>query len=121
MAMSKSLKYPVVFFIAALITLSVFSSDSSAERLYVTNAGNNTVSVVDIAKSKVVMTLRVGVWPADIAVDKGAGRVYVVNSSKADNSISVINAESNKVIKKIKESLTPETPYNGSPWGVAVF
>jgi hypothetical protein len=58
MAMSKGLKYMVVFFIAALLILSVFNSDASAERLYITNAGNNTVSVVDTAKSKVLMTKR---------------------------------------------------------------
>lgn len=53
------------------------------------------------------MTLRVGVWPGDIAVDRLTHRAYVVNTHSSDNSISVIDLKSNSVISAIKVATSP--------------
>ncbi|MBI4838401.1 MAG: hypothetical protein HY806_04520, partial [Nitrospirae bacterium] len=53
------------------------------------------------------------------AVDPENNRVYVANHK--DISVSVIDAAANKVINTIKLSLTPDSPYAGSPWGIAVY
>ncbi|HDH50329.1 MAG TPA: hypothetical protein ENH04_02880, partial [Nitrospirae bacterium] len=37
------------------------AAKKSGERIYVTNAGNNTISVIDAAKKEVISTFRVGV------------------------------------------------------------
>jgi YVTN family beta-propeller protein len=51
--------------ISAVLIAAPFMSDSfaAAKKLYVTNSGNNTVSVIDTSTKEVINTFRVGVWP----------------------------------------------------------
>ncbi|MCK5512258.1 MAG: hypothetical protein KAI96_05590, partial [Thermodesulfovibrionia bacterium] len=79
-----------------------FSVTASAKLIYVTNPGNNTVSIIDSSKNEIVNTLRVGMWPAGITIDPLTKRAYVVNSHEGDSSVSVIELASNSTLKKIK-------------------
>jgi gliding motility-associated-like protein len=58
----------------------------------------------------VTATIPVGVQPAGIALSPDGNTVYVTNFS--DNTVSVINAKTNKVIATI--------PVGNGPWGMAV-
>ena len=66
-------------------------------RAYVTNAGSNSVSVIDTATNTLVDTINdIGVRPFGIAVDAAGTRVYVANQT--DNSVSVIDVATNSLV-----------------------
>jgi YVTN family beta-propeller protein len=65
------------------------------ETAYVTNVGDDTVSVLDLSTSKVVKTIRVGDRPLNITTDSKGRRVYVTNVDS--RSVSVIDTETQSV------------------------
>ncbi|MFO7400958.1 MAG: hypothetical protein C0P63_016450, partial [Actinomycetales bacterium] len=56
---------------------------------YLTNQGNDTVSVVDITTNTVIATIPVGGAPTGVAAGPGGTRVYVAN--RDSDTVSVIN------------------------------
>jgi YVTN family beta-propeller protein len=68
-------------------------------RLYVTNTGDSTVSVVDTTSNTVTTTVAVGGIPFWLAITPNGTRAYVANG--ADATISVIDTENNTVIATI--------------------
>ena len=93
--------------ILSLLFISGFSVSASAKLIYVTNAGNNTISIIDSTKNEIINTIRVGVWPAGIAIDPSAKMAYVVNSNEGDSTVWVIDLASNSVVSKIKVGIGP--------------
>lgn len=79
-------------------------------RVYVTNAGDDTVTVLDAANNSVVTTIGVGVRPWGIAVDAARNRLYVAN--KTSGTVTVIDTTDNSEIV--------ELPVGPEPSGVAV-
>jgi YVTN family beta-propeller protein len=69
--------------------------DSVNERIYVTNFGDDTVSVIDITTNTVIDTIPIGVVPFDIAYSPDNQRIYVTNVG--DDTVSVINTTTNTV------------------------
>jgi YVTN family beta-propeller protein len=63
---------------------------------YVTNKGDDTVSVIDIVARQVLATIPVGSFPDDIVVHPNGRQVYVV--SYLDNSISIIDTYTHSVL-----------------------
>jgi len=78
---------------------------------YITNAGDNTVAVIDTATNTVVATIPVGVGPEGVAVTPDGSKVYVTN--RGDATVSVIDTKTNEVIGS-------PIPVSFSPFGVAV-
>ena len=93
-------------------------------KVYVTNLGfyndpGNTVSVIDTATNKVTATVKVGTGPYGIAVTPNGKKVYVTNlGSQAyitnsgsynapGNTVSVIDAATNKVTATVKVGTGP--------------
>jgi YVTN family beta-propeller protein len=88
---------------------------------YVANQGDGTVSVIDIARNKVVATIRVGAGPVGVNITSDGthpsehdGRrhqslAYVTNL--VDNTVSVIDTARNKVVATI--------PVGAEPFAVA--
>jgi YVTN family beta-propeller protein len=68
----------------------------SIHMLYVVNYGDNTLSVIDTLKAKVVDVIPVGDHPQAIAVDTKRNRVYVANVHS--DSVTVIDAVKNNVL-----------------------
>lgn len=65
--------------------------DSSDHRLFVTNEGNGTVSVIDTRNDSVVnRSVPVGLDPYGVAFDPANGEVYVAD--EANDTVSVLNA-----------------------------
>ena len=62
----------VIISVVVAFTISVSNVYAASKRVYVTNAGSGTVSIVDTSTNKVVNTIRVGVWPAGITIDPAA-------------------------------------------------
>ncbi|MCX6355503.1 MAG: beta-propeller fold lactonase family protein [Candidatus Aureabacteria bacterium] len=73
---------------------------------YVTNYGDNTVSVIDIMAEKVVATIPVGINPVGACVSEDGTRCYVTNSTSDD--VSIIDCASNTVIKTVKIGSGPQ-------------
>ncbi|MDB4902642.1 MAG: beta-propeller fold lactonase family protein [Mucilaginibacter sp.] len=72
---------------------------------YITNSGDGTVSVIDIATNTVVSTITVGSNPTGVSVSTDNNRVYVSNQNS--NSVSAINTSTNKVISTIPVGTNP--------------
>ena len=72
----------------------------STNTVYVTNADDNTVSVINGSTNAVTSTISVGSYPYGVAVNPSTNTVYVTNAD--DNTVSVITQPSIKS--------TPTTP-----------
>ncbi len=79
--------------------------DAAAHAVYVTNQGDDTVSVIDGTALRVVATIKVGRSPAAVAVDAKLRRVFVANQD--DRSVSVIDATTNQVVDTIATGARP--------------
>ena len=77
---------------------------------YITNQGDNTVSVIDINQAKVISTIKVGKAPVGVAVSRKLKRAFISNVESSN--ISVIDTNSNKVIATIA--------LQGAPVGLAM-
>lgn len=80
---------------------------------YVANAGDGTVSVINIPSGKVRGTIRVGAEPMAVALSPNGSRLYVANS--ASNNLMVVDTSRESVIATIDLS-----PFGTAPRAIAV-
>jgi len=80
--------------------------DTITNLLFVTNRGDNNVSVINLADFKEVARLPVGRTPEGLGVDAGRGVVYVGNY--ADGSVSFIDAVKLNVFATLSVGQTPK-------------
>ncbi|HEX5264857.1 MAG TPA: cytochrome D1 domain-containing protein, partial [Phenylobacterium sp.] len=87
------------------------------KRLFVSNWGDKSVSVVDVASQKVIKTIPVGFNPNDmvLAVD---GRLFVACSN--ENTVYVIDSRTLEVLETISTSLYPKAPEGSTPNALAL-
>jgi gliding motility-associated-like protein len=81
------------------ITATITATPVPTGNAYITNAGSNTVSVINTATNVVTATLTVGTNPRGVTVSPDGSRAYVTNP--ADGTVSVINTATNTVISTI--------------------
>jgi YVTN family beta-propeller protein len=74
-------------------------------KLYVANQFSNTISVIDIDKSKVEKNIDVGNSPYDVDVNPFSNRIYA--SNRDSDTISVIDGFTNKELTKISVGDSP--------------
>ena len=84
--------------------LSSVAVAPDSARAYVTNDGDNTVSVISTAINAVAATIAVGTGPLAVAVTPDGTRAYVANS---DGTVSVIDTATNTVTGTIAVGLSP--------------
>lgn len=77
---------------------------------YITNAGSNTVSVLNTSSNSVTATIPVGPNPVSVAVSPSGSRAYVTNAGS--NSVSVIDTSALTVIQNVT--------VGGNPVSVAI-
>ena len=70
--------------------------NSATGKVYVTNQGSNTVSVIDEGTSTVTATITVGSEPMAVAINQLTNKIYVANS--IGNSVTVIDGASNGTV-----------------------
>ncbi len=88
----------------------VISPDAS--KVYVANAGDGTVSVINTVDNTVLATIALKTLrPSGVAISSDGSRVYVTNNGS--NSVSVINTADNTVINSFSTGLN-------TPKGIAV-
>ncbi len=79
------------------------SPDSS--RAYISNKGDDTVSIIDLETKILITNVSVGVRPDHLAVSDDGQFVYVTNAGSDD--ISVINSKTQKVVATISTGEIP--------------
>jgi YVTN family beta-propeller protein len=80
-------------------------ADQRGERVFVTNAGDNTVSVVDLAEGKVIATIGTGRYPHGLRMSPDGREIYVANVQ--DGTVSVIDADGLTELARISVGTTP--------------
>lgn len=85
---------------------------SDEKRLYVSNWGDNTVSVIDIESESVIANINVGKNPEGIVISNDGKLIYVANSD-TDN-ISIVDVTTNRMVSEIKLN-QDGIPYGTSP------
>ncbi len=74
-------------------------------RLYVTNSGDNSVSIIDGENNKILDSIDVGNIPKGVAVNTITNHVYITNFG--EDTVSVIDAATNEVIDVINVGIRP--------------
>src|SRR6267143_1623793 len=72
---------------------------------YVSNNGDNSVSVIDTSTNRPIATVEVGGMPSGVAVTPDGTRVYVTNSG--NTTVSVIDTSNNTVVATVEGMLFP--------------
>jgi YVTN family beta-propeller protein len=80
-------------------------ADQRGERAFVTNAGDNAVSVVDLAASKLIATIGTGRYPHGLRMSPDGREIYVANVQ--DGTVSVIDADGLAELARIPVGSTP--------------
>jgi YVTN family beta-propeller protein len=86
--------------------------------LYISLWGGDKLMVFDTRKETITDSIVVGRNPNDICITDNGRYVFVANS--VDNSVSVIDAASKKVIETLNAALYPDAPNGSTTNGVAL-
>ncbi len=87
------------------------------KRLFASNWGDKSVSVVDVASLKVIKTIPVGFNPNDMVLTAD-GRLFVACSN--ENTVYVIDSRTLEVLETISTALYPKAPVGSTPNALAV-
>ena len=87
------------------------------KRLFASNWGDKSVSVVDVASLKVIKTIPVGFNPNDMVLTAD-GRLFVACSN--ENTVYVIDSRTLEVLETISTALYPKAPVGSTPNSLAV-
>lgn len=79
--------------------------EESAPYLYVANAGDGTISVVDVEGAKLVSTIGVGGMPTGIAIHRESGLLYVVRHK--ENDVAVVSMADGQLVAEIPVGRKP--------------
>ncbi len=105
----------------ALLLISCFGEGRALPFAYITNSGDNTVSVIDTADNTVTATIPVGDFPYGVAVNRAGTAVYVTNVGPPFTStLSVIDPSLNAETAEVSIGFAPQG-VAVSPDGTRVF
>ncbi len=91
----------------ALAAFVISVTAVAAPRVFVTNEGGDSVSVIDAATNRVTATIDIGKRPRGVGVSADGSEIYVAISG--DNAIAVIDAETLAVKRTFPSGDDPET------------
>jgi YVTN family beta-propeller protein len=81
-------------------------------------ASSGTVSVIDLNNRKVIKEIKVHLHPSGMALHPDGSRLYVANANS--DLISVINTQTDAVIKNINPKPMAELPFGSAPNALAI-
>jgi YVTN family beta-propeller protein len=81
------------------------ATDGRAQRAFVSNNGDKSVSVLDTRSGTVLRTVATGHNPTALAVDAQAGRVVVLNSD--DGTVSMLATSAGTVQRRVAVGAAP--------------
>lgn len=73
--------------------------NQATDKIYVANAGSDSVSVIDSDAGGLPKSISVGLEPTSIAIDEDSDKIFVAN--QGSGSVSVIDGHNDTVIKDI--------------------
>lgn len=85
---------------------ALFSSLSYAERAYVSNEKDDTLSVIDLKTYEVIDTLSVGERPRGIILSKDETKLYICASDS--DTVQVMDLATHQIIKELPSGEDPE-------------
>jgi YVTN family beta-propeller protein len=91
--------------------------NDAGTQLYVSNWSSDSISVIDVAKGKVVATIPTGHNPNDLELGSD-GRLYVSNGN--ENTVTVIDTRKRQAIETINVGPTARAPQGSTPNAVAL-
>jgi len=80
--------------------------------------GGSKVALIDPVKGVVLSTIPVGSHPNDMTLTKNGKYLFVAQAN--DNSVSVINTETGKVVEVFSSALYPDSPAGSTTNAVAL-
>src|ERR1041384_5178788 len=92
---------------SSLGTASAVQADSTQAQVnvYVANANNNTVAVIDTASNTITATIPVGSAPVSLALTPNRAFLDVANASS--NTVSVVDTATNAVTATVAVGVIP--------------
>lgn len=91
---------------------------ANKKKLYISSWGGRKVMVYDIEQQKITTEIAVGSHPNEMIISKNGLYLYVANAD--DNSVSVINTNTNQVIETLNAALYPDAPSGSTSNGLAL-
>jgi YVTN family beta-propeller protein len=88
------------------------------QSLYISLWGGAAVAIVDTRTQTITTTIKTGNNPNELLLNKSGTVLFVANAS--DNSVSVINTKTNKVIETVSTSLFPTLLTGSTTNGLAL-
>ena len=82
--------------------------DRAGQRAFVTNSGDNSVAVVNLAHKTIVQTIKTGRYPHGLRISPDGSESYVANVE--DGSVSVIDTSMLTEVARIPVGKTPVQP-----------
>jgi YVTN family beta-propeller protein len=79
--------------------------DAQTGRVFVSNWGDNTASMIEARSGRLLRTVRVGTMPLQVAVDAQTGRVFIPNNGT--NTVSMLDARTGAVLRAITVGMHP--------------
>jgi DNA-binding beta-propeller fold protein YncE len=96
-----------------------FVASTEAVSVYVSNAGNRTVSAISIANDVITNTIPVGGTPAAMAEMPSGQKLYVVNGATAAGNGSVVSINAMDKTLNLPVVASPTAPWISPTWVVA--
>src|SRR6516162_6957955 len=90
-----------------MVVLTALPLSSGTFRIYVTNHGGDTVSVIDPATNKIVQVIEDVELPHDVSFSPDGSRVYL--SVESENVLAVVDRRTGSIGKKVALSGRPNT------------
>lgn len=95
--------------------------DLQGQRLFVTNPGSGTLTVIDARTGRLLKTVKTGNAPLDVAWNPNVRQAYVSNRGNGeDGTVTVVDGDSYAVLAQLKTGTYPQTIAVG-PEGSAVY
>ncbi|MBI2272779.1 MAG: bifunctional YncE family protein/alkaline phosphatase family protein [Bacteroidetes bacterium] len=88
------------------------------KKLYISLWGDRKILVYGISEGKITAEIAVGDHPNEMYLTKNGNYLYVANAN--DNSVSVIDTRTNKVVETLNAALYPGAPSGSTSNGVAL-
>jgi|SRR5690242_613028 YVTN family beta-propeller protein len=82
----------------------------SSDKIYVTNIGSNTVSVIDGSTNNVLSAIPVGSGPWGVGINPNTNRIYIANTH--NNTVSIIDGNTDSVVSTISLDSVSEIGVN---------
>ncbi len=106
--MNANKRFSTAAFVAPILALATvaFSASALADRAFISNEKDNTVSVIDTDAGKVIQTIKVGQRPRGIILAKDGKWLLVAASD--DNRIEVYDTGTYEFVKNLSSGEDPE-------------